>query len=68
MIIELKLCSSGPSLVYVQLCTHGHDTGEYLQVGEEKIIYLKYVWSENFTQYLGTNTKHKNIINLPTIQ
>jgi hypothetical protein len=32
MIIELNLCSSRPSLVYVQLCAHGHDTGEYLQL------------------------------------
>ncbi len=38
LIIELKLCSSGPSLVYVQLCAHGHDTGEYLQVGQLKNI------------------------------
>ncbi len=42
MILELKLCSSSPSLVYVQLCTHGHDTGEYLWVGELKIKYLRY--------------------------
>jgi hypothetical protein len=67
MIIELKLCSSRPSLVYVQLCTHGHDTGEYLRVGELKIIYLPYFSSENIYTVLRYEYEHKKIINFPTM-